>query len=130
MKIICPLFRPMPRRIRSKPTILTPAGNFLRRLRESDDRLRKRAVKIGLAVIAVLFVWSCFDSEYGILRIGKLSMERRSLAAANQRELAQLIDATRVRDLLKSDRTYIEYIARTRYHMAAPNETIYRFRGR
>ncbi len=119
----------MPRRIRSKPTILTPAGKFLRRLRESDDRLRKRTIKIGLAVIAALFIWSCFDGEYGILRIAKLSMERKALVAVNQRELAQLIDATRIRDLLRSDHSYIEYVARTRYHMAAPNETIYRFRG-
>ncbi len=120
----------MPRRIRTKPTILTPAGNFFRRLRESDDRLRKRLIKGGLVILAVLFVWSCFDSEYGILRIAKLSMERNAIARANQRELVQLIDATRIRNLLKSDKGYIEFIARTRYHMAAPNETIYRFRGR
>ena len=120
----------MLRRMRTKPTILTPAGNFFRRLRESDDRMRKRLIKAGLAIIAVLFVWSCFDGEYGILRIAKLSMERNTIARANQRELAQLIDATRIRDLLKFDKGYIEYIARTRYHMAAPNETIYRFRGR
>jgi cell division protein FtsB len=120
----------MLRRIRTKPTILTPAGKFFRRLRESDDRLRKRLIKIGLAVIAVLFVWSCFDGEYGILRIAKLSVERNAIVKANQRELAQLIDATRIRDLLKYDRSYIEFVARTRYHMAAPNETIYRFRGR
>lgn len=120
----------MPKRIRTKPTILTPAGNFFRRLRESDDRMRRRLIKIGLAVITALFVWSCFDGEYGIIRIAKLSMERNTIARANQRELAQLIDATRIRDLLKSDKGYIEFIARTRYHMAAPNETIYRFRGR
>jgi len=120
----------MPRRIRSKPTILTPAGNLIKRLRESDDRIRRRLVRIALAFIAVFFVWSCFDSEYGMVRIVKLSMERDGIAQSNQRKMAELIDAVRIRELLKSDRGYIEYIARTRYHMAAPNETIYRFRGR
>ena len=120
----------MPRRIRSKPTILTPAGNLIKRLRQSDDRVRRRLVRVGLALIALFFVWSCFDSEYGMVRIIRLKLERQAMVRANQREMAELIDAVRVRDLLKSDKSYIEYIARTRYHMAGPNETIYRFRGR
>jgi cell division protein FtsB len=120
----------MPRRIRTKPTLLTPAGNLIKRLRESDDRLRWRLTWVTLAVTGIFLVWSAFDSEYGLTRIVKLQMEQKAMVQANQRELAQLIDAVRVRDLLRTDRGYIEYIARTRYHMAAPNETIYRFRGR
>lgn len=120
----------MPRRIRTKPTILTPAGNLIRRLRESDGHIRRRLVRVVLALIAVFFIWSCFDNEYGMVRIIKLTMERDGIAQANQRKTAELIDAVRIRELLKSDRSYIEYIARTRYHMAAPDETIYRFRGR
>lgn len=120
----------MPRRIRTKPTILTPAGKLFKRLRESDDRVRRRLVRIVLGLIAVFFIWSCLDGEYGMARIAKLSMERDAIAQANQRKTAELVDAVRIRELLKTDRSYIEYIARTRYHMAAPNETIYRFRGR
>ena len=92
--------------------------------------LRRRLVRIVLALIGVFFVWSCLDGEYGLIRIAKLSNERNGIAQTNQRKTAELIDAVRIRELLKTDRTYIEYIARTRYHMAAPNETIYRFRGR
>jgi cell division protein FtsB len=120
----------MPRRIRSKPTLLTPAGNLIKRLRESDDRLRRRLTWIVLGVIGLFLVWSSFDSEYGLTRIIRLQMEQKAMLRTNQREMAELIDAVRVRDLLRTDKGYIEYIARTRYHMAAPNETIYRFRGR
>lgn len=120
----------MPKRIRSKPTLLTPAGNFIKRLRESDDRLRRRVTWIVIGLIGLFLVWSSFDSEYGLTRIARLRMQERSMVRTNQRQMAELIDAVRIRELLRTDRGYIEYIARTRYHMAAPNETIYRFRGR
>ena len=40
------------------------------------------------------------------------------------------IDAERIRDLLLSDKAYIEKIARTKYLMAYPNEQVFRYRGR
>ncbi len=57
-------------------------------------------------------------------------MERRALVDANNNLRAEVIDAARIRRLLVSDDSYIEYIARTRYRMVRPDETIYRYRGR
>ena len=121
----------MPRRVTKKrPSILAPAGNFVKRVTDDSARIRRRLVTIGFWIIALFFAYSFVSGDYGIPRIIRLELEKRQLQEANRQQLAQLIDATRERDMLKSDHTYIEYIARTKYHMARPNETIYRYRGR
>jgi cell division protein FtsB len=68
------------------------------------------------------------SGTYGIPRIVRLEMEKESLIKANRALTIELIDAERIKKMLQSDPGYIEYIARTRYHMARPNETIYRYR--
>ena len=70
------------------------------------------------------------SGTYGIPRIVRLTLERDALTDANRQLQVQLVDAARTRQMLQEDLRYIEYIARTQYFMAAPNETIYRYRGR
>lgn len=121
----------MPRRVtKKKPSLFAPAGNFVKRVTDDSARVRRRLVTIGFWLIAIFFAYSFVSGDYGIPRIVRLELERKGLQEANLRQMAQLIDATRTRDLLKSDSTYIEYIARTKYHMVRKNETIYRYRGR
>jgi cell division protein FtsB len=84
----------------------------------------------GFWAAALFFGYSLVSGDYGIPRIVKLELERKGLQEANQRQLVQLLDASRERNLLKSDSTYIEFLARTQYHMARPNETIFRYRSR
>jgi cell division protein FtsB len=86
-------------------------------------------MRIGLWAIAVFLIYSSMSGTYGIPRIIRLELERRSLIETNQELLLGLIDADRTRRLLTEDPDYIEYIARTRYHLAHPNETIYRYSG-
>ena len=119
----------MSRRIKKKPSLFAPAGNLLKKLSNTDARVRRRVVKIGLWVLGLFFLYSFMSGTYGITRIIRLEIERKQLTEANQQQLVELIDAVRVREMLKSDPNFIEYIARTRYHMAYPNEIIYRFRG-
>jgi cell division protein FtsB len=121
----------MPRRVtKKKASLFAPAGNFVRRVTDDSARVRRRFMTVGFWLIAVFFAYSFVSGDYGIPRIVRLELERKGLDEANRRQLAQLIDATRERELLKSDSTYIEFIARTKYHMANKNETIYRYRGR
>ncbi|MFZ1684546.1 MAG: septum formation initiator family protein [Candidatus Zixiibacteriota bacterium] len=121
----------MPRRVtKRKASIFTPAGTFIRRVSDDSARVRRRIFFIGFAIIGVFFAYSFVSGDYGVPRIVRLELERKGLETANRRQLAMLIDASRERDQLKTDSTYIEYIARTKYHMAHPNETIYRYRGR
>jgi len=120
----------MPRRVKKSPSIFAPlTENFVKRLSGTDQRLRRKIVKYGFWIIGMLFLYSLMSGTYGVPRIVRLELERRALIEANRRELAGLVDASRTRDMLRSDRNYIEYIARTRYHMAYPDETIYRYRG-
>lgn len=120
----------MPRRIKQSRSFFAPlAENFMRRLSSTDKRLRRKVVKYGFGALGLLFVYSLMSGTYGIPRIVRLELEKRSLIEANRRLTIDLIDAARIKKMLKSDPSYIEYIARTRYRMAYPNETIYRYRG-
>jgi cell division protein FtsB len=120
----------MPRRISKKPSILSPAGNLIRKLSDTDIRLRRRVLKGSLWVLGLLFAYSLMFGTYSVPRISRLTLQKRSLIETNRELTAQLVDADRMRDLLKSDREYIEYIARTKYFMVRPGETIFRYRDR
>lgn len=120
----------MSRRVRKSPSLFAPlADNFVKRLSGTSQRFRRKLIKYGFWAIGLLFLYSLMSGTYGIPRIIRLEMERKALIEANRRELVDLIDAERVRKMLQSDKTYIEYLARTRYRMAYPDETIYRYRG-
>jgi cell division protein FtsB len=120
----------MPRRVtKARPSLFTPAGSFVKRLARENPTARRKAVIVGFWLIAGFFAWSLVIGDYGVPRIIRLELEKRGMEEANRRQLTQLIDATQQRQLLQSDSTYIEYIARTKYHMARPNETIYRYRS-
>jgi len=120
----------MPRRLRQNRSFWAPlAENFVQRLSGTDQRLRRRIVRYGLWGVSLLFLYSLMGGSYSIPRIIRLEFEHRSLMEANRQYTAELVDAARIRDLLRNDKTYIEYIARTRYRMVQPDETIYRYRG-
>ena len=120
----------MPRRVKKKKqSLLAPAGNLIKRLSNTQARSRRKALRYSIWTIAIFLGYSFMSGTYGIPRIIRLELEKRDLINSNRRLTAELIDSDRERQLLKNDPDYIEYIARTRYHMAFPNETIYRYRG-
>ncbi len=120
----------MPRRIRKKQSFLVSlADNFRRRIEKTDMRLRRRVTRVGFWLISLLFLYSLISGTYGLPRIIKLELERRSLIEANRHLSADLVLADRTKQLLRSDSTFIEYIARTKYRMVKPGEIIYRYRG-
>ena len=120
----------MSRRVKKSPSIFAPiTDNFVKRLSGTSQRFRRKLVRYGFWAIGLMFLYSLMSGTYGIPRIIRLEMERKALIEANRRDLVDLVDADRKRKMLESDETYIEYIARTRYHMAYPDETIYRYRG-
>lgn len=120
----------MPRRVRQKPSLLAPVGNLIRSLSDTDRRLRRRVLRGSLWGLSVLFAWSLLIGTYSLPRIFRLNMEKSGLIESNRELTVRLIDAVRVRDMLKGDPVYIERIARTRYFMVRSNETIYRYRSR
>lgn len=120
----------MKRRVNKSRSLLAPlAENFTKRLSNADARLRRKAVWYGFWAIGLLFFYSIMSGTYGIPRIIRLELRKKALIEGNQKVLIELIDNARIRDMLVSDRYYLEQIARTRYHMVKPNETIYYYRG-
>jgi cell division protein FtsB len=119
----------MPRRVKKQTSIFAPASNFIKRLSDTDVRLRRKVLRLGLWAMAAVFLYSFMSGTYGIPRIIRLELEKRALIKANKSLTVELIDADRIRQMLKNDPNFIEYIARTKYHMAYPDETIFRYRG-
>jgi cell division protein FtsB len=120
----------MRRRFHKKNAFLAPAGNLIKKLSNADSRLRRRVLKVSLWGLAGLFTMSLLFGTYSIPRIVKLEIKKEALIETNRRLTVDLVDADRVRDMLRDDALYIEDIARTRYYMVRPNEIIYRYRGR
>ncbi len=129
MIAVCCTNNLMPRRIKKKQSLLAPAGNLIKRLSNTRARSRRKAVRYGLWAVGLFLVYSAMSGTYGIPRIIRLELKRSNLVESNRELTAELIDSDRIRDMLKNDPAYIEKIARTRYHMAYPNETLYRYRG-
>jgi len=120
----------MSRRIKKSRSFFAPlAENFMRRLSSTDKRLRRKVVRYGFWTLGLLFFYSLMVGTYSLPRIARLELQKRTLIKANRNLTIELIDAARIKRLLESHPGYIEYIARTKYHMARPNETIYRFRS-
>jgi cell division protein FtsB len=123
-------FKTVPRRARKKNSLFAPAGSLIKRLSDTNVRLRRKFTRYGLWALGVLFLYSLMSGTYGIPRIIGLHLEKQALIESNRRRTAELVDLIRVRRLLQFDNGYIEQIARKRYHMVRANETIYRYRGR
>lgn len=119
----------MPRRVRKSPSILAPAGNLIKRLSNTQARSRRRLFRYGLWTVTVFLIYSFMSGTYGIPRIVRLELEKQGITESNHELRMNLIEADRIRQMLKYDKAYIEKVARTRYHMARPNETVYRYSG-
>lgn len=120
----------MPRRKKQPRSLLPPiADGLVRRLSNADARLRRKIVRYGLWTLALAFLYSTMIGTYSVPRIVRLEMERESLIESNRRLMAELVDKDLIRKRLESDPDFIEYVARRRYHMARPDETIYFYRG-
>ncbi|MCK4631939.1 MAG: septum formation initiator family protein [candidate division Zixibacteria bacterium] len=116
------------RRKQNKPLLSPLAGGLLKRLSNTDARLRRRIVKYGFWAVSLLFVYSLMSGTYGIPRIVRLELEKRSLIEANRAQTIALIDAERIQKMLQTDPLYLERIARLKYHMTYPGEILYHYR--
>lgn len=94
------------------------------RLIQADSRLRRRAVKCSALIFGVFVVYSFLAGPYGLFRISRLQNRKAELVAENRRLLVDIVDADLTRKRLTDDAHYIEYVARTRYLLARPGETV------
>ena len=121
----------MPRRVKKSRSLLGPvAESFVKKVSGSDTRIRRKIIRIGFWVIGITFLYSLLGGTYGIPRIIRLEMQKNSLVESNRYKTAALVDAVQIRKRLFTDKKFIESIARERYYMIYPGETIYRYQGR
>ncbi len=100
-----------------------------RKLSTADARLRRKIVRYAFWGVGLVFLYSMMVGTYSIPRIIRLELQKKSLVETNRTLLVNLIDSDRISKMLESDPIYLEHIARTRFHMVRPNETIYLYRG-
>jgi len=121
----------MPPRVRkTKRKSPSLAESFVKKLSTADARLRRKITRYAFWTIGLLFFYSLMAGTYSIPRIVRLELQKNALEESNRQLLVELIDNDRVHKMLESDPIYLERIARTRFHMARPDETIYLYRGR
>ncbi|MEE8576268.1 MAG: septum formation initiator family protein [candidate division Zixibacteria bacterium] len=119
----------MPRRKSTHTPLLAPAGNLIRKLSDTDIRLRRKIMRYGLSFLTLAFLYSTMVGTYSLPRIVRLELARSRLIESNLKRRAELVDLEMTRNRLLTDRAFIEMIARTRYHLVGKGETIYRYRG-
>jgi len=121
----------MTRRIKKSKSIFAPmAENFVARISNTNARHRRKYLKIGMWFLVLIVGYSLVNGDYGFPRIFRLELEKSALIEENRELVAIMVDAVRQKKMLTNNSEYIEYIARTKYFMSYPGETIYRFSGR
>ncbi len=98
--------------------------NVAARLTQADSRFRRSAVKWSAALFSIFVIYSFLAGPYGLFRISRLNDRKAELITENQVLLVGIIDADMTRARLEDDPRYIEYVARTRYLLARPGETV------
>lgn len=119
----------MPVRKNKNKSFLAPlTQNLRKKLSNTDVRVRRKALRILLVIIAVFTVYSFFSGPTGFIRIVRLHFQKDQLEQKNLELLADLVDAEYTAKRLKSDMKFIEYIARTSHYFAREGEVIYRLK--
>lgn len=102
--------------------------NLVKRLSNTDARLRRHLLRALPIVIGLFLMFAFFSGDFGFVRIAKLHIQKNRLEKENHRLLVNLIDAETTIKRLETDKTFIEYIARTRHYFSRPGEVIYRLK--
>lgn len=101
-------------------------ANLTQKLARSDSRLRRNVVRFSAFLFLGFVVYSFMAGSYGLFRISRLESRKVQLINQNRLLLARIVDSDYNRRRLKKDSHFIEYIARTRYHLSRPGEIVVR----
>jgi cell division protein FtsB len=88
--------------------------------------MRSRLYLIPTAVILFLLFFTVFG-ERGLFRIYELNREKLEIARRGEALRIENDNLKREIEALKSDRRYLESIARKDFGLVRPNETVYQF---
>ena len=88
---------------------------------------RKLLFSIGFILGTILLVWVVFAPSHSTMEYHRLKNELREAVARNRELAAQNSELQEEIDRLKTDKVYLEKIARERYGLIKKNEIIYQF---
>jgi cell division protein FtsB len=88
--------------------------------------MRSRLYLIPAAIILFLLFFTVFG-ERGLFRIYELNREKLEIAKRGEALKTENDNLKREIEALKSDRRYLESIARKDFGLVRPNETVYQF---
>jgi len=90
-----------------------------------SKKMKVRGIIVGVLVLAVYLF---FAGEQNFFKLWRLAAKKRALQA----EIVELREKNRDLQMeirkLRADSTHVEAIARTKYKMGKPDETIYLFK--
>jgi len=89
---------------------------------------RNRAGILGrlfLYLFTIFIVYLSCVGDYGLLRIHRLIDHQAELKANYRQVVAQAVDYSYRLRRIRSDRFYLEWLARTRYGYSQPDEAIF-----
>lgn len=89
-------------------------------------QFKYRPVLSTVVVVSVPLTWSLLFGDSGIYRRIDLEIENRQLRDAITLEIKRQDSLKVVIRKLKSDKRYLEEVARSRYGMVKPGETLYK----
>lgn len=88
--------------------------------------MRSRLYLIPAAIILFLLFFTVFG-ERGLLRIHELDREKQEISRRSEALRVENENLKREIEALRSDRRYLESIARKDFGLVRPNETVYQF---
>lgn len=91
--------------------------------------MNKRMYIIPGGIILFILFFTLFG-ERGLLRIHHLKREKEEIQGRLERVKAENDKLKREIEALKTDRRYLETVARKDFGLVRPNEIIYRFQNR
>lgn len=89
---------------------------------KSKRKVRKRIVLGAFAIILLYFI---FGGDYNIYNLLQYHQKEKELNATIQNLEEESQALTVEIEMLKTDSTYIEKVAREKYHMARPGDVIF-----
>lgn len=111
--------------MKKKYTKTTVFHRLLSRLGELDRRQR-RLIGRGVIYLAIIYVGYLFCAgDYGLFRIYRLTNERDKLHRDYLSIAAEAVDCSYRLRRFKTDRHFVEWLARTQYGFSRKNEIIY-----
>lgn len=89
--------------------------------------MKKMVLRIFIPALLVFLAWQVFWGRSGLIQQYQITRQNQAIQSRIDSLRQVLEDKRREVDLLQSDSTYLEYLARTRLGMSRNDESVFLF---